>query len=181
MRTRHIKQATSEDCLFKVLAAWCRTGAGEKSHSLKIITAFVSGTGVSAIAPLLDVFLADGNSANIIFGVDRNGTDREAVRQLYALKRAYIEQLGVRVFNAPSAGAIFHPKLYIYDRGSEIDFVVGSSNLTSGGLASNFEAYSCTNKCLEVRTSVLMPFLFGRHSPIRKTHYQPVPSRIDSS
>ena len=123
-----------------MLAGWCRTGAGEKSHSLKIITAFVSGTGVSAIAPLLDVFLADGNSASIIFGVDRNGTDREAVRQLYALKRAYIEQLGVRVFNAPSAGAIFHPKLYIYDRGSEIDFVVGSSNLTSGGLASNFES-----------------------------------------
>ena len=140
MRTRHIKQATTEDCLFRVLEAWCRTGVGQRTHSLKVITAFVSGTGVSAIAPLLDVFLADGNSADIIFGVDRNGTDREAVKQLFALKRAYIKQIDVRVFHAPSAGAIFHPKLFIYDRGSEIDFVVGSSNLTSGGLASNFES-----------------------------------------
>lgn len=140
MRTRQIRQAISRDCLFEVLASWCRQGTGERTHSLRILTAFASGTGVSAVAPLLDVFLADGNSVDIIFGVDRNGTDREAIRQLFALKHAYVGQLEVRVFQAPSAGAIFHPKLYVYDRGREIDFVIGSSNLTSGGLAANFES-----------------------------------------
>jgi len=140
MLTRQIKQAISEDCLFEVFASWCRRGTGQRSHSLKVLTAFVSGTGVSAIAPLLDVFLADGNSVDIIFGVDRNGTDREAIRQLFALKHAYVGQLDVRVFQAPGAGSIFHPKLYVYDHGREIDFVIGSSNLTSGGLASNFES-----------------------------------------
>jgi hypothetical protein len=140
MLTRQVRQAISEDCLFDVFADWCRNGTGQRSHSLKVLTAFVSGTGVSAIAPLLDVFLADGNSVEIIFGVDRNGTDREAIRQLFALKRAYIGQLDVRVFQAPSANSIFHPKLYIYDHGQKIDFVIGSSNLTSGGLASNFES-----------------------------------------
>lgn len=140
MLTRQIKQAISEDCLFEVFAAWCRRGAGQKSHALRLLTAFVSGTGVLAVAPLLDVFLADGNSVDIIFGVDRKGTDREAVRQLFALKRAYIGQLRVQLFQAPSANSIFHPKLYVYDHGQQIDFVIGSSNLTSGGLASNFES-----------------------------------------
>src|SRR5262249_6815853 len=123
MPTRPIRQAISEDSLFKVIADWCRAGAGRKSDSLKILTAFASGLEVSAISPLLDVFLADGNSVEIIFGIDRNGTDREAIRRLYSLKNTYSGQLTVKVFQAPSAGSIFHPKLYVYEQPHYIHFV----------------------------------------------------------
>jgi HKD family nuclease len=140
MSTRAIRQAVSQDSLFSVLIKWCKEGAGEKTHKIRILTAFVSGVGVSAISPLLDIFLADGNSVDVIFGFDRNGTDRDAVRRLSALKKAHTGQFDVRVFQAPSHGSIFHPKLYIYERRDRIDFVIGSANLTSGGLGSNLES-----------------------------------------
>src|SRR5690242_9128099 len=64
-----IRQAISHESLFQVLYNWCREGAGRKNWTLRILSAFVSGNGVQALAPLFDVFLADGNHLDIIFGV----------------------------------------------------------------------------------------------------------------
>ena len=135
-----IRQAVSEASLFRVLSDWCTAGAGKKSHSLKILTAFVSNKGIEAISPFIDVFLADGNHVDIIFGIDRGGTNRDAIRRLRALQTAHIHRVSVSMFRAPAAGSIFHPKLYLYDKGREISFVLGSANLTLPGLGSNLES-----------------------------------------
>lgn len=135
-----IRQAVSEASLFRVLSDWCTAGAGNKSHSLKILTAFVSNKGIEAISPFIDVFLADGNHVDIIFGIDRGGTNRDAIRRLRALQTAHIQRVSVSLFRAPAAGSIFHPKLYLYDTGREISFVLGSANLTLSGLGSNLES-----------------------------------------
>lgn len=140
MVIKSIKQAVSSDSLFNILAEWCKKGAGKTSHSLKILTAFASGLGVRAISPFLDVFLADGNSVQVIFGIDRKGTDRDAVRCFSSLQRAYPKQVDIWVFQAPNPSSIFHPKLYVYQTNSDVNFIIGSANLTSGGLASNLES-----------------------------------------
>ena len=140
MRTRVIQQAITKDCLFNVIAAWCQVGSGCSDRSIQILSAFASGAGVAALSPLFDVFLAHGNKVEIICGIDRNGTDAEAIRRLHDLQETHHSSLNVSIFNAPSRSAIFHPKLYINDRGSLIDFVIGSANMTSGGLGSNFES-----------------------------------------
>src|SRR6185312_6965989 len=140
IRISAVRQAVSEESLFRVLAEWCRSGAGRKNWALRILSAFVSGNGVRAISPLLDVFLADGNSLEIIFGVDRGGTDRDALRQLSQLRYAYPHQATVRLFYAPAAASIFHPKLYILDAGGVLRLIVGSSNLTLPGLSTNLES-----------------------------------------
>ncbi|MFA5187464.1 MAG: phospholipase D family protein [Patescibacteria group bacterium] len=140
MKTRVIRQATTKDCLFNVIGTWCRTGSGCNDRSIRILSAFASGAGVAALAPLFDVFLAHGNNIEIICGIDRNGTDAEAIRRLYDLQETHHSTLNVSIFNAPSKSAIFHPKLYINDRGSCIDFVIGSANMTCGGLGVNFES-----------------------------------------
>lgn len=140
MKTRVIRQAITKDCLFNVIAAWCQAGSGSSDRSIQILTAFASGAGVAALSPLFDLFLAHGNSIEIICGIDRNGTDAEAIRRLHDLQETHHSALNVSIFNAPSSSAIFHPKLYINDRGSHIDFVIGSANMTCGGLGSNFES-----------------------------------------
>lgn len=137
---RVIRQAITKDCLFNVIAAWCRHGASKTDHSLCVLSAFASGAGVTALSPLFDIFLAHGNRIEIICGIDRNGTDANAIRKLYGLKEAHHSCMAVSIFNAPSKGAIFHPKLYINDCGAHINFVIGSANMTSGGLADNFES-----------------------------------------
>src|SRR6266567_5084754 len=133
MRSRVIRQAVSTDSLFGVIADWCREGAGQKKCRLRLMSAFASRGGVGAIVPLLDVFLAQGNTVEVIVGVDRKGTDRGALRHLDALLHAYPAQCKVSVFNAPARAAIFHPKLYIYDGPNQLSAVIGSANLTGGG------------------------------------------------
>jgi hypothetical protein len=140
MRAALIRQAVSQESLFSVLGDWCKEGAGKRRWRLRILSAFVSGKGILAISPLLDVFLADGNSVEIIFGIDRGGTDRGAISRLYALRRAYPKQASVKLFHAPAKGSIFHPKLYILDTGRELHAVLGSANLTFPGLTTNLES-----------------------------------------
>jgi len=111
------------------------------------MSAFASRGGVGAVAPLLDVFLAQGNTLEVIVGVDRNGTDRGALRHLHALLHAYPAQCKVSVFTAPARGSIFHPKLYIYNGPKHLSAVIGSANLTGGGLGSNFESLIYYSAC----------------------------------
>jgi hypothetical protein len=155
MRSRVIRQSISDDSLFRVINSWCREGAGQKKCRLRFLSAFASGGGIGAIAPLLDIFLADGNTLEIIIGVDRNGTDRGALRHLNALTHAYPSQCKVSIFNAPARNCIFHPKLYIFEAPQNGSVIIGSSNLTAGGLASNFESLihfeECDSLCAPVQ------------------------------
>jgi HKD family nuclease len=186
-----IRQAISEECLYTTLADWCKAGSGYKKHSLKILSAFASGAGVLAVSPLLDLFLADGNKVEIVFGSDRNGTDRDAVRKLYALQKAYRHQMLIRHFQAPAQGAIFHPKLYIYEHGSKMDFVIGSANLTRGGLGSNFESlllYKSMRKTSSLARDVLsiwktyadpkLPLKTSYLNELSKTHFNRLLARL---
>ncbi len=140
MESKLIKQAITKQSLHRTLFQWCRDGGGNKNQSIKILSAFVSGKGIRAITPLIDNFLADGNNIEIIFGIDRGGTDRDAIRHLYFLQNAHGDQLTVNYFQARASGSIFHPKLYIYERNNRVNFVLGSANLTAGGLGSNLES-----------------------------------------
>lgn len=56
-------------------------------------------------------------------------------------------QCRVHVFQAPSRQAIFHPKLYLFRTPSDVRFVIGSPNLTVGGLCSNFESMLLFDSC----------------------------------
>src|SRR6266540_3469164 len=96
-KARVVRQAISRDSLLVVLSKWCIDGAGKRNWCLRILSAFVSGNGVRALSPLLDVFLSDGNRVDVVFGVDRGGTDRDGLRQLHSLRRAYPGQVSVKL------------------------------------------------------------------------------------
>lgn len=69
-----------------------------------------------------------------LFGVDLGGTTREGLETAARLFGS------VRVFHSSGAPLrTFHPKLYLLEQSSTAAVVIGSSNLTTGGLWGNFE------------------------------------------
>lgn len=137
---QQIRQAVTDQSLFLELQTWCSDGAGRRADVLQILSAFATGAAVEALEPFFEVFLADGNRIDIIVGIDRNGTSRDAIQMLDQLQRAYADRMSCFVFYAPSAFAIFHPKLYLHRTAGRLSAVVGSGNLTLGGLSNNFES-----------------------------------------
>lgn len=106
------------------------------------VYAFASQGGVDKLISddAVTAFFRRGGTASLIVGIDAI-TNRAALEQLaqYASKYAtFIPS----VFWTPTNG-LFHPKLshFRHADGHET-LVIGSGNLTPGGLISNFEAYS---------------------------------------
>jgi hypothetical protein len=75
-----------------------------------------------------------GNSSTeMILGVDENGATIEGLRHtMNIVHRAY-------VFHDPSVRT-FHPKLYVVESDTSAIAIVGSGNMTRGGLYTNYEA-----------------------------------------
>ena len=93
--------------------------------------AYVRRSGVS----LVDAELrAVANKAHVFVGIRNDVTSTQGIESLLAL--------GVRVLavDTGSASVLFHPKVYFARGVDEARLVVGSPNLTAGGLNGNVEA-----------------------------------------
>jgi HKD family nuclease len=100
------------------------------------VVAWAKESGLSRIRPLIQEFRAKGGIARILLGVDEGGA---SVEGLYAAIGDFDEKL---VLNDTKSGT-FHPKLYIINGEAVSIIVVGSSNLTRGGLFANYEVGVC--------------------------------------
>jgi hypothetical protein len=102
---------------------------------LRVLMAFCRGPGVGLLSPALAGFLEGGGSAEVIVGLDMNGTSPEALEALIDMG-VHVRLFGVK------GDRTFHPKVCIFDdgRGQRYSIIVGSANWTPGGLDSNFEA-----------------------------------------
>jgi HKD family nuclease len=69
-----------------------------------------------------------------IFGIDQQGTSEEALR----LSLELFDQ--VHLSHQRRIGATFHPKIYYFEGEETFSAYVGSNNLTTGGLETNFES-----------------------------------------
>jgi hypothetical protein len=114
--------------------SFLEAGLGDEDvSSFLVISAWVRRSGVELLVPAIETLQARGGRARLIVGVDLGGTTRQGVE----LARRTFDT--VHVFHDP-AGGTFHPKLYLAttddDRGYAL---VGSNNLTAGGLWHNYE------------------------------------------
>ena len=107
----------------------------------KSLFAFATRPGIECLLGDPDVksFLRRGNT-ELVIGIDAI-TDHNALEKLRKMEVEY-EKFNVRVFCKQMQG-IFHPKIayFVRDDGKQV-MIIGSGNLTSGGLKSNIEAYS---------------------------------------
>tara|TARA_R110001606_G_scaffold395841_1_gene568955 strand:- start:122 stop:1252 length:1131 start_codon:yes stop_codon:yes gene_type:complete len=77
--------------------------------------------------------------SSIIVGLDFCATDPDFIDALCDTPNAFVFK---------KSGACFHPKIYLFRTGRNVEAIVGSANFTKGGLSSNFEV------CLHLRCDV---------------------------
>lgn len=102
-------------------------------HTLNIAVAFAKNSGVLRIKDALERFRKRGGKVNAYVGVDLGGTSYEALTAL----RLHTDSLNVV---HSEKGQTFHVKIYQFIGEDKGLVVVGSHNLTGGGLWTNFES-----------------------------------------
>jgi len=107
------------------------------SRSLKIAVAFLKKSGYAEIRRGLIGLLNRGRPAEFVIGISNYGiTDWEVLDDLYELKGKYAN-LGVKYYNNEG----FHAKLFLFGLPrNKTSIILGSSNLTGGGVRTNVEA-----------------------------------------
>lgn len=112
------------------------------ANSLRFAVAFAKYSGFQLIKTSLDDFISKSGKAIFLIGLDFNSTDPIVLRELlsYQEKTKSFEFLCYRG-SGISEVSTYHPKLYLFNWGkNQQTAIVGSSNLTRGGLQSNVEA-----------------------------------------
>lgn len=99
--------------------------------------AFVKRSGVQHIASDLQDFAERQGTVRFVVGVDQNGTSFEG---LVDLRDAVGEQGEIWIVHSSDAYVTFHPKLYLFKGEDKALLLIGSGNLTQGGLYANDEA-----------------------------------------
>lgn len=102
-------------------------------HTLNIAVAFAKNSGVLRVKNALENFRKSGGTVNVYVGVDLDGTSYEALTALLL----YTDTLNVV---HSEKGQTFHSKIYQFLGNLKCLLVVGSHNLTGGGLWTNFES-----------------------------------------
>ena len=97
--------------------------------------AFVKRSGTRHIAAALARFSRTGD-IEIVVGIDQRGTSAEGLQDLLD---AVLPKGRVIVFHNRMP-LTFHPKVYLFKSPTAADIIVGSGNLTEGGLFTNYEA-----------------------------------------
>ena len=97
--------------------------------------AFVKQSGVKHIQKELTKFSRRAK-VRISVGVDRGGTSLDG---LLALQGCLGNNGELWIFHN-EVGSTFHPKVYLFKNDKKADIIIGSGNLTEGGLFTNYEA-----------------------------------------
>lgn len=104
---------------------------GGDFDELHIAVAWAKRSGLGRVKEQLTTFRENGGRVHIILGVSEGGATKEGLE--LALEHADV----AHVFHDPRR--TFHPKVYLATGAGHQSLLVGSSNLTAGGLGWNFE------------------------------------------
>lgn len=109
------------------------TEAMAVAQELTAVVAWAKRSGLSRLQGELTAFRAGGGTSRLAVGIDEGG----ATRQGLELALQLFDQ--VFVFH-DIAGRTFHPKFYLFENNETATVMLGSSNMTAGGLYFNYEA-----------------------------------------
>ena len=87
---------------------------------------------MSGLHILIDALRKRNIKSTFYIGTDFYLTEPKALRKLYEDNH--------KVFITKKERATYHPKIFYFKKDNEIELIIGSANLTSGGLESNIEA-----------------------------------------
>jgi HKD family nuclease len=112
----------------------------EASH-VRLAVAFAKMSGFRLVEGSLKDCVDRGGHAEFLFGLDFRTTEPAVLRSIVDW-RAQCDRVSLFCFSDPTSDRqrSYHPKIYVMQRSATVTMVVGSSNLTAGGLARNAEA-----------------------------------------
>ncbi len=116
------------------LGDWLNSSFTAEWTSFRAAVAFVKRSGVRHIGPALKAFARD-NTVEIVAGIDHQGTSYEGLSDL----QSAVSPNGRIVIVHNRLPHTFHPKVFLFRSLCEAELVIGSGNLTQGGLYTNYE------------------------------------------
>lgn len=102
-------------------------------HEFRVSVAWMKRSGLSRFGGAVVDFRERGGRAEVIVGIDEGGATHQGLSDALEIFD------DVRIFHDPERRT-FHPKVYIAWGPEKTAIIVGSNNLTAGGLYSNYEA-----------------------------------------
>lgn len=123
----------------------------EEWTHFRAAVAFVKYSGTRHIRDVLISFSHHAN-VKISVGIDLGGTSMEGLRDLLES----VEKRGEIWVYHNENNSTFHPKVYIFKNDVQAAIVVGSGNLTEGGLFTNYEASLAVSLDLTLETDALL-------------------------
>lgn len=103
-----------------------------KYDKFTCLVAFASYGGVTALAPHILRAKTNDVKIKIILGIDQKCTSKEALEEVLSWG---VDSYIYYTLNTN----IFHPKVYLFENSDYYTLIVGSNNLTEGGLVRNVE------------------------------------------
>jgi hypothetical protein len=131
VRTNIILQPfADDDALVEVLRAAL---ANEAYGLFSVTVAWARPSGLRHLVDGMDAFSRRGGLSEIIVGIDEGGASVQGL------------EMALEMFDSArvlydATGGTFHPKIYVFRGQHEALLIVGSNNLTAGGLYYNYEA-----------------------------------------
>ena len=117
------------------LGDWLNANLAKDWAVFRAAVAFAKRSGVRHIAAGLREF-AQSRQVEMIVGVDHQGTSYEGLKEVMDA----VSPNGRLVVFHNRLPHTFHPKIYLFKSPERAEAIVGSGNLTQGGLYTNYEA-----------------------------------------
>jgi len=112
----------------------------ENSDQIRMAVAFVKMSGYQLIKEALESFIHNNGKATLLVGLDFHSTDPDILRELAKFSQIKETFELYCLSGNINQTATYHPKLYLFNHLKGLSTaVVGSSNLTRGGLEDNVE------------------------------------------
>lgn len=102
-------------------------------NKFSFIVAYAKFSGVRHLLDSINTFKSNGGQVVGIIGIDQYNTSIEAVQTLFNI----CDEL--YIYHSENLNQTFHPKVYFFESDNSIWISSGSSNMTSGGLFTNYE------------------------------------------
>lgn len=114
----------------------------QNTKNARMAVAFLKYSGLKVIEQSMEQCLSKGGSIEIIAGLDFKTTDPQSMHYLLQIQK---QNQNLKFYcygdkDQNRTDIVFHPKVYLFQGKNETTGIVGSTNLTRGGLLTNFEA-----------------------------------------
>ncbi|MDZ7337345.1 MAG: phospholipase D-like domain-containing protein [candidate division KSB1 bacterium] len=110
----------------------------DRAAECRIAVAFISSSGLALLEDVIRRCVAREGIVEFLVGLDLSATEPEALWTIHRHSEM-TPNVSLYCFSMPGLRCAYHPKLYITRGEEEALIVIGSSNLTEGGLKGNLE------------------------------------------